>query len=321
MERSQPPCEVRVPRESEARRPMRVLISGASGLIGGALRAFLCAQGDDVCILVRREAREPAREIYWNPDARQLEPAALEGLDAVVHLSGENIAGRRWTPHFKEQLRRSRVESTRLLSETLARLARPPKALLCASAVGYYGNRGEEEVTEASPPGMGFLAGLTRDWEAASAPAAERGVRVTHLRFGVVLAARGGVVGQLLTPFRLGLGGIIGDGRQYMSWIGLSDALRAIDFVLGSERLVGPVNLVSPHPVTNREFTRALGRVLRRPTVFRVPAWAVRVAFGEMGETLLLGGCRALPARLQEAGFRFESAELETALRRELSLA
>lgn len=305
----------------DARQPARVIISGASGLIGGALAALLRAQGGAVRALVRRAVRDPAREVYWNPDAGQIEPSQFEGVHAVVHLSGENIAGGRWTPHFKQRLRRSRVDSTRLLAETLARLARPPEALLCASAVGYYGDRGDEELTETSPPGAGFLAELARDWESAAAAARERGIRVVHLRLGVVLAAHGGVLGQLLTPFRRGLGGVIGSGRQYMSWISLHDAVRAISFLLQAERLAGPVNVVSPRPVANREFTRALGRALGRPTLLGVPSWAVRLGFGEMGESLLLGSCRALPARLQEAGFVFQSAELEAALRRELGLA
>lgn len=283
-------------------------------MIGSALVETLMAGGSRVLRLVRRQPRAGGDEARWDPAVGEVDAAALEGLDAVVHLAGESIAAGRWTAERKDQILRSRTESTSLLSGALARLTRPPATLISASAIGFYGNRGDEVLTEESPPGVGFLAEVCREWEAAAEPARQAGIRVVNLRIGVVLSARGGALKQMLPAFKTGAGGRIGDGRQYISWIALSDLVAAVRFLLTTPQASGPVNAVAPHPVTNAEFTKALGRALGRPTLLPLPAFAVRLAFGEMGEALLLGGARVLPARLQAAGFRFRHAELEGAL-------
>jgi uncharacterized protein (TIGR01777 family) len=292
---------------------VKVLVSGASGLVGRALVQSLRRQGHQVRCLRRGSAG--GGDVAWDPEVGALDPGALEGLDGVVHLAGENIAAGRWTPTRKARILSSRVQGTGLLAQTLARLAQPPSVLVCASAVGYYGDRGGEELTEASPPGQGFLAQVCRAWEEAAAPARAAGIRAAHLRFGMVLSARGGALSRMLLPFRLGLGGRMGSGKQWMSWICLEDAVRAILHLLEHPDLSGPFNAVSPHPCTNAEFARTLGKVLRRPALFPAPAWALRLALGEMAEELLLSSARALPVRLLESGFRFEHPELEKALR------
>lgn len=292
---------------------MKVLVSGAGGLIGTGLVQSLRAQGNEVRCLKRGVAGGDV--ISWDPEAGRLDARALEGLDAVVHLAGENIAAGRWTPARKQRILASRVRGTWLLSQTLAQLARPPQVLICASAVGYYGDRGAEELREDSPPGQGFLAEVCRAWEEAAEPARAAGVRTIHLRFGMVLSAAGGALARMLPPFRLGLGGRIGNGQQYLSWINLDDAVRALGHLLEHPDLSGPFNAVSPHPCTNAEFTRALGQVLHRPTVFPVPVWVLRLVLGEMARELLLASTRAVPARLLESGFRFEHPELVGALR------
>ncbi len=290
---------------------MRVLVSGASGLIGSALAAALKARGDQVVGL----GRGVDAQIRWDPVAGRLNEAALEGMDAVVHLAGENIAGGRWSAARKERIRSSRVEGTRLLCAALARLEQPPQVLACASGIGYYGDRGAEELKEDSAAGKGFLAEVCGAWEGAAEPARTRGIRVAHLRFGMVLSSGGGALARMLLPFRMGVGGRIGSGQQWMSWICLDDAVRAICHVLEQAALRGPINLTSPHPCTNTEFARALGKALRRPAIFPLPAWAARVALGEMAEGLLLSGCRVAPARLLESGFQFAYPELAGALR------
>jgi uncharacterized protein len=257
--------------------------------------------------------------ISWDPDAGTIDAAALEGVDAVVHLAGESIAALRWTRSVKERIRRSRVDGTRLLAETLGRLTRRPQVLVSASAVGYYGDRGDELLTEESPPGSGFLAEVCREWEAAADPARAAGIRVVHPRLGVVLAGQGGALPRMAIPFRLGVGGVIGSGRQYWSWIEVADLARAIELCLALDTLSGPVNTVAPTPVTNREFTRGLGRVLGRPTLVPLPALAVRLLLGEMGGALLLDSARSLPRRLARAGFRFRHPDLESALRAALA--
>lgn len=297
---------------------LHVVIAGASGLIGGALVPLLERRGCRLTRLVRREPRPGADEVYWNPKLGELRADKLEGADAAIHLGGVNIASGRWTAKLKAAIRDSRLESTRLLSETLARLARPPRVFLCASATGYYGGRAAEILTEGSPPGTGFLATLCRDWEAATAPAQQAGIRVVNLRTGVVLTAGGGALARMLPAFKWGFGGVLGSGRQYVSWISLHDVTRVIEFALANESITGPVNAVAPNPVTNRELTRTLGRVLRRPTLFRVPALAVRIGFGELGRALLLEGHRLRPARLEQAGFEFDHPTLEGVLRHEL---
>jgi len=298
---------------------LRVVVGGASGLIGSELIPFLSRGGHRVQQLVRRSPAA-GTEIPWYPERGEIDAARLQGADAIIHLGGASIAAGRWTAARKALLRDSRVVSTRLLSETLARLQPPPKAFLCASAIGYYGDRGDELLDETSPPGRGFLPEVCVEWEAATEPARRAGLRVVNLRSGVVLSPKGGVLGQVLTPFRSGLGGVVGSGRQYMSWIGLADVLGVIQFLLSRDDIAGPVNVVAPQPVTNREFTKTLGRVLRRPTLVPLPASAVELLMGQMGRELLLAGCRVQPRVLQQAGFEFCAPRLEDALRRELRL-
>lgn len=293
---------------------LRVAVTGSSGLVGSALSALLLSGGHQLWRLVRGQ---PAgeREIPWDPSRGDLEAAALEGLDAVVHLAGESVAAGRWNPARKQAIRSSRVEGTRLLAETLAGLDRPPGVLVSASAIGYYGDRGGEALEESSPRGEGFLAGVTREWEEATGPAARAGIRVVQTRIGVVLSASGGALRRMLLPFRLGLGGPLGSGRQWMSWITLDDLLGVILHALLDEGLSGPVNAVAPSPVTNATFTRELGRALRRPAFLPVPSFLIRLALGEMGEALLLSSARVLPRRLQEVDFKFLTPDLPSALR------
>ncbi|RPI84999.1 MAG: TIGR01777 family protein, partial [Planctomycetaceae bacterium] len=236
-------------------------------------------------------------------------------LDAVVHLAGENIAGGRWTPARKGRIRDSRVKGTRMLCDALAQLATPPKVFVSASAIGYYGNRGDEVLSETSPPGSGFLADVCRDWESAVEPLKNKGTRIVNLRFGVILSAKGGALAQMLTPFKLGVGGILGNGRQYMSCLSLDDAVGIIRFALENDSLRGPVNAVCPQPVTNLEFTKALGRTLHRPTIIPLPAFAARLALGELADALLLASARVVPDRLQAAGYSFRHADVESALK------
>ena len=297
---------------------MKVLVTGSTGLVGSALLPFLKSKGHEVFRLVRSQAKAGPAEIYWNPEQGIDDTSRLEGMDAVIHLAGENISEGRWTEEKKARIRDSRVRGTRVLSETLARLAAPPRALLSASAVGYYGDRGDEIVSEESPPGSDFLAQVCRDWEAAAEPAARKGIRVVYLRFGVIFTPKGGALSKILAPFQFGVGGRLGSGKQYMSWITLDDVIGVIDYALKVETMRGPVNVVAPNPVTNYEFTKTLGRVLSRPTLFPVPSFAIRLAFGEMGNAALLSSTRAVPARLQESGYVFQHPELESALRQML---
>jgi uncharacterized protein (TIGR01777 family) len=294
---------------------MNVLISGATGFIGSALVQRLKDDRDEVTRLVRVPAATGEKAVRWNPESGRIEAPALEGFDAVVHLAGESIASGRWTAAKKERIRDSRVKGTRLLAETLVRLTRPPRAFVSASAIGYYGPRGDEVLDEASPPGTSFLADVCREWERATEPAAQSGIRVVNLRFGVVLSPDGGALRQMLTPFKLGLGGVLGSGKQYMSWIALDDAIATAKFALTTDTLRGPVNVVAPRPVTNYEFTKTLGRVLGRPIIVPMPAFLARLAFGEMADELLLSGQRVMPKRLNEAGYSFRFPELESALR------
>lgn len=293
---------------------MRILVTGASGLIGSALVPALAGAGHDVLRLTRGAGRRRAGTVLWDPAAGTIDRAALEGLDAVVHLAGENISTGRWTAEKKARIRDSRVEGTRLLTTALAGLDTPPHTLVAASAIGFYGHRGRDEVDEDSAPGAGFLADVCREWEAATAPAVQRTIRVVQLRIGVVLSSDGGALASMLTPFRLGLGGPVGSGNQYMSWIAIDDVVAAVQFALTTTALAGPVNAVAPQPVQNREFAQTLGRVLGRPAIVPFPAFAVRALFGEMGEELLLSSTRVIPHRLQEAGFTFRFPTLEPAL-------
>ncbi len=293
----------------------RFLLSGASGMVGSALRAELGARHARVTQLVRR-IPQTAAELHWNPAAAIpiADARPLEGLDAVIHLSGANLSARRWTPEYRREMAASRLDSTRALAALLADLRRPPRAFLVASAIGIYGDRGEEVLDESSAPGRGFLADMCREWEAAAVPAAQAGVRVVHMRFGVVLAPGAGALAMMLPIFRLGLGGRLGSGKQWMSWISLGDLGSAVLFLLESPSLHGAVNLTAPHPVTNSVFTRTLARLLHRPAVLPAPAFALRLALGSMADEALLSSTRVLPRKLLDAGFRFARPSIEEAL-------
>ncbi len=294
---------------------MNILVTGSTGMIGSGLIEFLQARGHRLTRLVRAPllSREPI--VRWEPATGTLNANDLEGFEAVVHLAGESIAGGRWTAAKKARIRDSRVQGTRLLSEALARLATPPKVLVSVSASGYYGNRGDEILREDSTSGAGFLAEVSRDWEDAADPARQKGIRVVHPRFGVVLSPKGGALAKMLLPFKLGVGGVIGDGKQYWSWVALDDVIGAIHHAIVTENLQGPVNVVAPRAVTNYEFTKTLGRVLSRPTLFPLPAFAAKLAFGEMANELLLFSARLEPARLLATGYQFRHTDLEKALR------
>ena len=295
---------------------MKVLISGSTGLIGSALVSFLTNAGHDVLRLVRSAPKSDGSEVHWDPESGRIDNAGLEGMDAVVHLAGENIGAGRWTRDRKARIFDSRVKGTRLLCESLANLAQPPKTLISASAIGYYGDRDEEILNEGSISGFGFLAEVCIEWEIATEPLAQTEIRVVNLRMGIVLSLEGGPLEKMLPPFKMGVGGILGNGRQYMSWISLDDAVGGIYHALVTDSLQGPVNNVAPHPVTNREFTKTLGRVLRRPTLFPLPSFGLRLMFGEeMANELFLSSTRVEPVRLLETGYTFQYPELESELR------
>ena len=296
---------------------MKIAVSGASGLIGSALVPALEASGHDVVRLVRREPKGP-KELTWDPAAGTIDAAGLAAMDAVVNLSGATI-DRRWTAGRKADILESRVGSTRLLAETIARLEPRPAVLVCAGGVGIYGDRGDEILTEESELGTGFLAEVGTAWEAAAEPARPAGIRVVNFRQGIVLSRKGGALPRLLTPFKLGLGGRVGSGRQWWSWVALDDVVAAYRVALERDDLSGRFNLMSPNPVTNVQLTKALGKVLRRPTVFPLPAFAAKAMFGEMAKELLLAGQRALPARLLDAGFSFSYPALDAALERAIA--
>ncbi len=297
---------------------MRIVVSGGTGLVGGALVRGLRSDGHGVVILTRRpeavQGLPDGTEVAaW--DARAVEPLVpvIEGADAVVHLAGEGVAEGRWTDEKKRRIRSSRVDSSRAIADAIERCGQRPAVLVQASAVGYYGGRGDEELNESSPPGAGFLPEVCVEWEEASASVAAVGVRRPLLRTGIVLAENGGALPRMALPFRLFGGGPVGDGRQWMPWIHLEDEVRAIRFLLGSDDATGPYNLTAPEPLRNREFCRALGGALGRPSWIPAPAFALKLAFGEMAQ-ILLEGQRALPARLEEAGFEFRFRQVETAL-------
>lgn len=301
----------------DGRTRWRILVSGASGFIGTALSNALVTAGHDVVRLSRSASREP-RDIRWDPEEGELEAGRLEGFDAVVHLAGEPVA-ERWTAEQKRRVRESRVNGTGLLATAIATLQRPPRVMVSASAIGYYGNRGDELLDEHSESGDGFLARVAREWEGAAEPALGRGVRVVRTRFGVLLSPRGGALAKLLPVFQLGAGGKMGDGKQWMSWISLTDTIRALRFALATDSLHGVVNVVGPNPVTNGEFARTLGHVLSRPVLATVPAFAARLMFGEMADEVLLAGQRVVPRVLLESGFGFLHPTLDEALRFELA--
>jgi uncharacterized protein (TIGR01777 family) len=279
---------------------MKILVSGSHGLVGKALINSLTPDGHEIVRLVRN---------------RPLEAASLEGIDAVVHLAGESIASSRWSDEKKRAIRESRTKGTALLSRTLAQLSRPPAVFVSASAIGYYGSRGDELLTENSAPGNDFLANVCIEWENATKPAIEKGIRTVHARFGIILDAKEGALAKMLTPFRMGVGGRIGNGKQWMSWIAIDDVVSGLRFVISDQTTSGPVNFVAPNPVTNAEFTKTLGRVLSKPTLFPMPEFGVRLAFGEMGDALLLSSQRVKPAVLEGREFKFAFPSLEAALR------
>jgi hypothetical protein len=293
----------------------KYLLSGASGMLGNALRESLRERNADVVQLVRRPPGPG--ELRWNPRATTpiaAGAAELDGFTAALHLSGANLSARRWSADYLREMTASRVDSTRALASALAGLRRPPQTFLVASATGIYGDRGDELLDEFSAPGAGILPDLCSAWEAAAQPAAETGIRVVHLRFGVVMGRGSGALARMEPIFRWGFGGRLGSGKQWMSWIGLPDLVRAALFALETPGLTGPVNLTAPNPVTNAEFTRALGRQLHRPALVPVPAFALRIAFGKMADEALLASTRAVPRKLVEAGFRFAQPGIEEAL-------
>lgn len=292
---------------------MQIFITGAGGLIGSRLVPLLEESGHKVIRLVRGTPRSDA-ERAWDPAVERLSPNVLLGCDALVHLAGENIGEGRWTADKKRRIRESRVHSTHLLAQAVAGLTVPPRAFVVASAIGYYGDRGDELLTEKSPPATDFLGEVCQAWEAAADPC-RHVTRVIHVRTGVVLASDGGALAKMLLPFKLGLGGVIGSGKQFWSWITVDDIARLFQFALESDGLTGPVNGVTPHPVTNREFTKALGRELHRFTPFPMPAFAARTALGEMADALILASTRVIPEVALDQGFQYMHPQLEPALR------
>jgi uncharacterized protein (TIGR01777 family) len=299
----------------------RILVSGVSGPIGAALLPALKAAGAKIARLTRSGAgvTSPTTEerIPWDP-AQPISPDAVSGFDAVIHLAGESIIGR-WTATKKQRIRESRVAGTRNLAQALANAKVKPQVFISSSAIGYYGNRGDEILKEESSAGTGFLPEVCREWEAATEATAKAGIRTVQIRTGIVLTTTGGALAKMLTPFKMGLGGILGNGRQWMSWIDIQDMVGGIQHILKSDRLHGPVNMVAPAPVTNVEFTKTLGGVLSRPTIFPVPAFMVKLAFGEMGETVLLGSQHVEPGKLAASGYQFGFSELRASLTNELN--
>lgn len=300
---------------------MRIAITGSRGLVGSALTKLALEQGHEIVRYVRPGAggKVAQADFEWDPAAGTMDASGLAGCGAVVNLAGENIAAGRWTTALKRELRESRLRSTELLSKTLAESSDKPQCLVSASAIGFYGDAGNEVLTEQSHAGAGFLADLCQEWEQATQIASDAGIRVVNLRIGVVLSARGGALAKMLTPFKLGAGGIVGDGRQFWSWILLADLVRSILYCVETPALAGPVNAVSPNPMTNSDFTKTLASVLHRPALIPMPAFAAKLALGEMADHLLLCSARVTPQRLVDAGFEFTCPELEPALQAALS--
>lgn len=296
-------------------RHMKILVSGSHGLVGKALIGSLTDDGHEIVRLVRGEPTFGSPDIAWDPQQGRLDAQQLEGIAAVVHLAGESIASGRWTGEKKRAIRESRTKGTSLLSETLARLEQPPQVFVSASAIGYYGDRNDELLSETSAPGKDFLASVCVEWEASARAAVEKGIRTVFARFGIILDANGGALAKMLPPFKLGIGGKVGDGTQWMSWIALDDVVNGLKFVIEDAAIRGPVNFVAPNPVTNAEFTKTLGRVLSRPTLLPMPAFAARLALGEMADELLLSSQRVDPAVLADRGFLFNWPTLEPALK------
>lgn len=297
---------------------MRIAITGATGMIGSVLTSFLLAQGHQIAVITRRASynHPQVSAIEWDPALGYLEIEELEGFDVVIHLAGTNV-GQSWTAEHKKSILESRVQSTKLLCESLARISSKPKLLISASAIGFYGNHPPQEILdENSPSGIGFLADVCRQWEAATHSAIEAGIRVVHMRLGVVLSKKGGALAQMWKPFQSGVGGVLGDGRQMMSWVALDEIPFCVDHLIRNAQITGAVNIVAPQAVSNAEFTKTLGQVMHRPTVLPVPGFAIRLLFGEMGQNLLLEGAHVVPRRLQESGYQFHFADLESALKK-----
>jgi uncharacterized protein (TIGR01777 family) len=292
---------------------MKILITGSHGLVGKALISELSKDQHEIVSLVRHNSGSKS-EIEWHPNQGAIDSDSVSGFDIVVHLAGESIASGRWTDEKKRKIRESRVMGTTLLSQSLARSTKPPAVFISASAIGYYGNRGAELLEEKSAPGNDFLAEVCVAWEKATGEAEARGIRTIHARFGIILDQEGGALAKMLTPFRMGVGGRIGDGKQWMSWIALVDVIKGLKFVIENNSITGPVNFVAPNPVTNGEFTKTLGEALSRPTLFPMPSFAARLAFGEMADALLLSSAKVEPKRLRESGYRFEFENLQPAL-------
>jgi uncharacterized protein (TIGR01777 family) len=293
---------------------MKILVTGSSGLVGSDLVPYLKKEGHEIKKLVRSAIVTEDGAICWDPQHCEVNPDDFEGYDVLINLAGENIASGRWTPEKKRKIKDSRVLGTHIICELLARLKDPPKLVINASAVGFYGNRDDELLHEGSSPGTGFLSEVCQEWEAATEPAEKRGIRVVKIRLGVVLSPKGGVLARLLTPFKWGVGGVVGSGKQYMSWIHIQDLAEAIEFIIDNETISGPVNLVAPEAVTNRKFTKTLGQVLHRPTIFPLPAPIARLALGEMADELLLSSTRVSPDVLLQHNFSFNYPTLKEAL-------
>ncbi len=298
---------------------MDIVVSGANGLIGSALVKSLIQDGHNVKSLSRDEKADSKYAIYWDPKNGKLKPERLNGVDAVIHLAGESIAGKnpiqgRWTKTRKEEILQSRVKGTKLLSDTLAGLSNPPKVFICASAIGYYGDRADEKLDENSTRGKGFLADVCDEWEKATSESVKKGLRVVNTRFGVILSRDGGALKSMLPPFKMGVGGQIGSGKQYMSWIDIDDVVGAIKFAIKNDSLQGIVNVVSPNPLPNIEFTKILGHVIHRPTIFPIPAIGINTLFGEMGNELLLASQRVYPKKLLDAGYQFKYSNLSSSM-------
>lgn len=294
---------------------MKIILTGATGLIGTELTTCLQSEGHTVKKLVRHKPSLQQDEALWDPSTGLLDPQELEGYDAIINLAGDSLSEGRWNEEKKNKIMESRINSTRLLCQTMTEMQTPPKVLINASAIGFYGDRGGEELNEKSASASGsFVAKVCREWETAASAALQKGVRVVCLRIGVVLSPKGGALNKMVTPFKIGLGGVIGSGEQYISWIAIDDLVEAILYILTHEEIQGPVNAVSPNPVQNKDFVKALGDVLHRPALFPLPAFAARLAFGEMADELLLSSARVYPMELQKSGFQFKHPQLPEAL-------
>ncbi|MFO7557739.1 MAG: TIGR01777 family oxidoreductase [Desulfobacterales bacterium] len=304
--------------KNKSDKPLTIIVTGASGVIGSTLVPFLTTGGHRVIRLVRNRSESSPDELLWDPLSGFLNADSIEEIDAVIHLAGENIGSGRWTPEKKKKIIESRVKGTELVVKKLSSLRKPPKVIICASAIGYYGDRGNNILNENDECGADFTSSVCRLWEKAAHPARERNIRTVFLRIGIVLTPLGGALKRLLLPFKLCVGGKIGNGSQYMSWIDMEDVLGSIYHILKNEAIEGPVNIVAPNPVTNTEFTKTLGKVLARPALFTIPSAAIKMAFGEMGQEILLASTRVMPEKLLKTGYRFNTPCLETALRQML---